>query len=133
MSNNAAGFASVTDRSVGSPTEAFNAGLQTRPVSRPHRQPATELPDSHLDQTHTSRRRRASDQTITVGRSLLITGHTSWSARCLEAEQNPKIQQMRALLKSWSVPVSATTENMPGMKPKPGQMSEMTSRSHRDS
>jgi uncharacterized protein (DUF305 family) len=43
----------------------------------------------------------------------------------IEAEQNPEIQQMSDLLKSWGAPVPATTEGMPGMQHEPGQMPGM--------
>ncbi|MFN2536432.1 MAG: DUF305 domain-containing protein [Pseudonocardiaceae bacterium] len=45
----------------------------------------------------------------------------------IEAEQNPEIQQMSDLLKSWGAPVPATTPGMAGMQhgpaPMPGMMS----------
>jgi uncharacterized protein (DUF305 family) len=43
----------------------------------------------------------------------------------IEAAQNPEIQQMSTLLKSWGAPVPAPTENMPGMQHEPGQMPGM--------
>jgi hypothetical protein len=51
------------------PLQGFRRWASTRPVSRPGRQPATGPPDSYPDRTHTGRRRRASDQVMTAGRS----------------------------------------------------------------
>ena len=69
MSNDAAGFAYATDRSVASPNRAFDAGLRPDPFPDQSRQPATGPPGSYPDRTHTGRRRRASDQVMTAGRS----------------------------------------------------------------
>ncbi len=51
------------------PHKGFRRWAPARPVSRPNRQPATRLPGNYPDRTHTSRRRRASDQVMTAGRS----------------------------------------------------------------
>ena len=51
------------------PHKGFRRWAPARPVSRPNRQPATGLPGDYPDRTHTGRRRRASDQVMTAGRS----------------------------------------------------------------
>ena len=51
------------------PPCGFRRWAPARPVSRPDRQPATGLPGDYPDRTFTGRRRRASDQVITAGRS----------------------------------------------------------------
>src|SRR5216684_7765124 len=68
VSNDAAGFARATDRSV-APHKGFRRWAPARPVSRPNRQPATGLPGDYPDRTFTGRRRRASDQVMTAGQS----------------------------------------------------------------
>jgi uncharacterized protein (DUF305 family) len=45
----------------------------------------------------------------------------------IQAEQNPEIQQMSGLLRSWKAPVPATTEGMTGMQPEHPQMPGMMS------
>jgi uncharacterized protein (DUF305 family) len=45
----------------------------------------------------------------------------------IEAPQNPEIQQMNDLLKSWGAAVPATAPGMPGMHQEPGQMPGMMS------
>jgi uncharacterized protein (DUF305 family) len=45
----------------------------------------------------------------------------------IQAEQNPEIQQMSGLLRSWGAPVPATTEGMTGMQPEHPQMPGMMS------
>src|SRR5918995_5829041 len=67
--NDAAGFASRYGPLSCSPQRGFRRWASTRPVSRPSRQPATGPPGSYPDRTHTGRRRRASDQVTTAGRS----------------------------------------------------------------
>jgi hypothetical protein len=47
----------------------FRRWASARPVSRPHRQPATGLPGDYPGRTFTGWRRRASDQVITAGQS----------------------------------------------------------------
>jgi hypothetical protein len=69
VSNDAAGFASATDRSVAPPLQGFRRWAPARPVSRPNRQPATGLPGDYPDRTFTGRRRRASDQVMIARRS----------------------------------------------------------------
>ena len=51
------------------PPRGFRHWASARPVSRPDRQPATGLPGYYPDRTYTGRRRRASDQVMTAGRS----------------------------------------------------------------
>jgi hypothetical protein len=68
-SNDAADFASRYGPLSCSPCRGIRRWASTRPVSRPSRQPATGLPGDYPDRTHTGRRRRASDQVTTAGRS----------------------------------------------------------------
>ena len=69
VSNDAAGFASRYGPLSCSPLKGFRRWAPPRPVSRRDRQPATGLPGNYPDRTSTGRRRRASDQVMTAGRS----------------------------------------------------------------
>jgi hypothetical protein len=79
MSNDAAGFASATDRSVASPNRAFDAGLQPGPFPD---QAASLLPGL-LTVTRTGLTPAGYDELQTKTRPLndhlLITGRTGWS------------------------------------------------------
>jgi hypothetical protein len=81
MSNDAAGFAPATDRSVASPNRAFDAGLQPGPFPD---QAASLLPGL-LTVTRTGLTPAGDDKLQTKTRPLddhlLITGRTGWSTR----------------------------------------------------
>src|SRR5881628_1603192 len=88
MSNDAAGFACATDRSVAPPTGAFDAGLRPGPFPD---QTASLLPGL-LAATRTGLTPAGDDELQTTTRPLddhlLITGRTGWStSRLTEANR----------------------------------------------
>src|SRR6476661_1913193 len=82
MSNDAAGFASATDRMIASPRGAFDAGLRPDPFPD---QAASLLPGL-LAATRTGLTPASDDElqtrTSPLGDHLLITGRTGCSTRC---------------------------------------------------
>ena len=83
MSNDAAGFASATDRSVASPNGAFDAGLRPDPFPD---QTASLLPGL-LAATRTGLTPAGDDELLTRSQPLddhlLITGRTGWSTKLI--------------------------------------------------
>src|SRR5436309_15710204 len=81
MSNDAAGFAHATDRSVASPIGAFDAGLRPGPFPD---QAASLLPGL-LAATRTGLTPAGDDELLIRSQPLddhlLITGRTGWSTR----------------------------------------------------